>query len=192
MTERAPRSQKGGSWWHKLLFWHSNDLEDSLALDPSVPLAPRSDQLERAFQNEWSRSANFNFRGTAFAVGPAVAILLLAQFAAVWLDDNRWTLPDIWDRAMQLLLLVTVVALLLCAACALFVVWPRGGFKDDLGKRLAHLGQGEDEEAARSLYEAIIRLQRANNTKVRWVRYASVFLSAAVIGTAAQGAIFGF
>ena len=58
----------------------------------------RLDRLQRAFDTELQSNISLNLRGTALAIGSALAILLVAQFSATWLDDNSWEFPATGTR----------------------------------------------------------------------------------------------
>ena len=111
-------------------WWRKSELEDAQELEPTDHLGPRIERLERAYDTEVMASMSLNIRSAALAVGSAIAILLLAQFSATWLDDSAWTLPDISDAVMQVLLPITVVAL---AGCILVTVslLATGAFRED-------------------------------------------------------------
>src|SRR5512134_1671736 len=85
----------------------------------------RVDRIQRAFDTELQSNVSLNLRGTALAIGSALAILLVAQFSAVWLDDNEWSFPGNWDTVQRVLLALSLVALVLCLVIAVWVIWPR-------------------------------------------------------------------
>jgi hypothetical protein len=66
-------------------------------LTPASGIERRLDRLQRAFDTELQSNISLNLRGTALAIGSALAILLVAQFSATWLDDNSWEFPGHWD-----------------------------------------------------------------------------------------------
>ncbi|MGH2950997.1 MAG: hypothetical protein ACRDKX_03005 [Solirubrobacterales bacterium] len=163
--------------------------------DQPAPLAGRLDALERAQQAELTESASLNGRGTALAAASALSILLLAQFAGVWLDEGRWKLSRPYDWIQQDILLPgSVGALLLCLLLACVVVWPRRRAGSELKGRLERVGQGgaADEEEARLLLTVVDAQRIANERKSRFLRLASIPLVLAVGLVVAQSMIFAF
>jgi hypothetical protein len=171
-------------------WWRPTDLEDTRSLEASEDLPQRIDRLERAFATELTGSMSLNIRGTALAAASAVALLLLAQFSAVWLDDNSWHIPDIPDKAMQLLLVATAVALAGCVLVAVIAVWPRRRWASELRDRIERLNEGADLEEAKLLLGMVDKERAANERKSRLLRVAAIPFLAAVLGTVAQGTIF--
>lgn len=166
------------------------ELEEARPLAPSADLASRIDRLEKAYDAEMSASASLNVRGVALAVGCAIGILLLALFSATWLDDNTWSLPDIWDAVMIALLPLTVSALGVCIVVAGLAVWPKRRSATELRDRIVHINAGDDQKAAAALLKIAERRRAANERQARLLRAASLPLALAVIGTMAQSMVF--
>src|SRR5215207_5994699 len=165
-------------------------LEQARELKPGRGLANRVDRLQRALDAELARSTSLNIRGTALAAGSALAILLLAQFSAVWLDDNSWVLSDAADKAQRALLYLSLGFLLVCLLFAGVIITPRRRIGGDLKARLDALNAGRGQEEAELLLGAT-EIQRASNERRgRHLRYASVPLALAIAAGVGQAVIF--
>ena len=179
----------GGDWWRK------TELEEARSLDEvatsNTDLPRRIERLERAFQAELTASMSLNIRGTALAAASALAILLLAQFSAIWLDETHWKLTGWLEWIMRYLLLPgSVIALVVCIAVSVVATWPRRAWASDFQDRLQQLGQGNDQKEA-ALLLGMVEGQRARNErKARILRFASIPLVAAVFCTVAQAGVF--
>src|SRR5688572_498235 len=127
---------QGNSWWRRGEFEETTPPPRDAAA-----LKHRIERLERAYQAELTGSMSLNIRGTALAAASALAILLLAQFSAIWLDDNRWELSESLDFMQRYILLPGAVgALLLCLLAAVIAVWPSRHRAAELKQRLARIG----------------------------------------------------
>ena len=165
-------------------------LERARELKPGRGLANRVDRLQRALDAELARSTSLNIRGTALAAGSALAILLLAQFSAVWLDDNSWVLSDAADKAQRILLYLSLGFLLICLLFAGLIITPRRRIGADLKARLDALNAGRGQEEAELLLGAT-EIQRASNERRgRHLRYASIPLALAIAAGVGQAVIF--
>jgi hypothetical protein len=193
------------AWWKKSNLEEAHALEEleearapegpgarESAREATDDLAARTESLERASATEHTRAVSLNIRATALGGGSAVAILLLAQFSALWLDDNSWSLDDLWDTVLQILLLVTVVAFGLASLFALFALWPRPGSAAARRDRIDSIVAGADAEQADLLLGIVDRLRATNETRSRVLRLASVLFAIALVGTVAQSMIFAF
>jgi hypothetical protein len=179
---------QGNSWWRR------GELEET-APPPrdAAALKHRIERLERAYQAELTGSMSLNIRGTALAAASALAILLLAQFSAIWLDDNRWELSESLDFMQRYILLPGAVgALLLCLLAAVIAVWPSRHRAAELKQRLARIGEGDDAEEAQLLLGITDAERVGNERKARILRVASVPLGVAVVLIVAQSMIFAF
>jgi hypothetical protein len=173
--------------------WRKTELEKAQELKPEAGLAQRVDRLERAFQAELTSSASLNGRGSALAVGSSLAILLLAEFSATWLDDSEWDLPRFWDTTMlNVLLPASMVALVLCIVLAVRAVWPKRTWADLQKGRVTAMSLGESEDEARALL-MMVELQRATNErKARLLRWTAAPLAVAIVAVIAQSMVFAF
>jgi hypothetical protein len=177
------------SWWRG--WWQKTELEADRALTPPEALpAGAADRLERAFASELTSSMSLNIRGTALGAASAIAVLMLAQFSAIWLDDHSWQLPDLWDTAMLVLLSVTVVAFGLASLVAGVAVWPKRRWATKQRDRVQILASGDDAANAALLVSMVESQRRVNERRSRLLRVTAVFFGLALIGTIAQGAIF--
>jgi hypothetical protein len=173
-----------------MTWWKRSPVEQPLALEPGEQLAQRIPSLEQAFDTELTGSMSLNIRGAFLAAGAAVALLLVAQFSATWLDDGHWEFPDVWDIVMQVLLVLTFVAFALSVLLSVWAVWPRRGFAADLRERIERMNAGDGPGEAALLLKMLDSLRVANERKSRWIRLASVPFAVAVLGTVAQSLIF--
>ena len=165
-------------------------LEKPEALEPGENLGNRVDRLQRAFDAELTRSTSLNMRGAALAVGSALAILLLAQFSSVWLDDNTWSFSDAADKAQRTLLYLSLVFLVICLVFAAFVVSPRLRVGGDLKDLLRALNAGDADKEAATLLRAA-EVQRASNEKRgRHLRVVTIPLAIAIAAGVGQAVIF--
>jgi hypothetical protein len=172
--------------------WRRSRVEQALALQPSEHLTRRIASLERAFGSELTGSMSLNIRGAFLAAGSAVALLLVAQFSATWLDDGHWEFADIWDIVMQAALVVTAVAFALSVLLSVWAVWPRRGFAPALRERIEKMNAGDREGEAALLLKMVDSLRVSNERKGRWIRIASLPFVVAVLGTGAQSLIFAW
>ena len=108
---------------------------------------------------------SLNLRGTALGAASAIAVLMLAQFSAIWLDDHSWRLPDLWDTAMLVLLAVTVVAFGLASLVAGIAVWPKRRWAAAQRERVEILASGDDAANA-ALLVTMVESQRRVNGRV--------------------------
>jgi hypothetical protein len=174
------------SWWRK------SRVEDPLELQPSDHLTERIESLERAFATELTGSMSLNIRGVFLVAGGTVALLLVAQFSATWLDDGHWEFPEIWDIVMQTALVVTALAFALSVLLSVWAVWPRRGFAPALRERVERMNAGDREGEAALLLQMLDSLRVSNERKGRWIRVGSLPFAVAVLGTVAQGLIFAW
>jgi hypothetical protein len=148
------------------------------------------DRLERAFEAEITASMSLNVRGTAIAAAAPIGILLLAQFAATWLDDNRWEIPAL--GLMKGLLSANVVLLVIAMAMAVRAVWPKRGWRDQQKRRLQALYAGDERTEGQLLLE-MVEIERASNEKkARRLRQAVVPLAIGVAFTCFIGGWFAW
>ena len=173
-----------GSWWRK------GGLEADRDLDAAPDLAGRLDRLERAFTSELTSSMSLNIRGTALAAASGVGVLMIAQFSAIWLDDNSWVLPDLWDAILLTVLTVTVVAFGLAALVAGVAVWPKRRWAGQQQLRLEKLAAGDEQGEAVLLLEMVERQRRVNERRGRLLRVGAIVFAVALLGTIAQATIF--
>ena len=173
-----------GSWWRK------GELEAHRTLDADVDLAQRRDTLERSFSAELTSSMSLNLRGTALAAAASVGVLLLAQFAAIWLDDNSWRLPDIADTALLLTLTGTVLALGFAALVAGIAVWPKRRWAAQQHERFQALAEGDESRESRLMLQMVERQRRVNERRGRLLRIAAILFAIGMLGSIAQGLIF--
>jgi len=173
-------------------WWRRSRVEQPLALKPGDPLTRRIPSLERAFATELTGSMSLNIRGAFLAGGAAIALLLVAQFSATWLDDGHWEFPDIWDIVMQTLLVVTAIAFALSVLLSVWAVWPRRGFAPALRQRIEKMNTGDRKGEAALLLTMLDSLRVANERKSRWIRLASLPFVVAVLGTVGQSLIFAW
>jgi hypothetical protein len=146
--------------------------------------------LERALSTEHTRSVSVNVRGTVIAVVSALALLLLAQFSALWLDDNRWHVPDLADWALRALLTLTVLAFTAACVLAGVAVWPNRGMARHQRDRIGSLDDGDEQRHAEALRAMVDGQHATNKRKSRWLLLASVAFALAIAGTVLQSAIF--
>jgi hypothetical protein len=165
-------------------------LERPEQLEPGKDLGKRIDRVQRAFDAELTRSSSLNMRGTALAVGSALAILLLAQFSSVWLDDNTWSFSDAADKAERILLYLSLVFLVICLVFAGVVITPRRRVGGDLKSLMRALNEGRAQDEAATLLQAT-EVQRASNEKRgRHLRVVTVPLAIAIAAGVGQAVIF--
>jgi hypothetical protein len=165
-------------------------LAEERQLEPGDNLAARLDRIQRAFDTEQASGASLNMRGSALALGSALAILLVAQFSAAWLDDNSWVFPGHWSTVQHVLLLISVAALVLCLLVAVVVVWPRRHWGSQMRRRVKLLADGGTNEEAELLLR-MLEIQRAvNERKSIGLRVAAIPLALAVIAVVGQSAVF--
>ncbi|MGZ5321405.1 MAG: hypothetical protein ACXWFN_08095 [Solirubrobacterales bacterium] len=174
-------SRKLRNWW---------TLVTTRQIEPARGLEHRRDRLQRALESELSTNASFTLRGTALAVGSALAILLLAQFSATWLDDNLWEFSGRFDDIQEACLFISIGALAACILLAWFVVWPRRRSSEEKLDRVTYINEGRNAEEAR-LVLRMLESQRAMNERKRiCLRIASIPIAVAVVTAMAQAAIF--
>jgi hypothetical protein len=173
-----------GSWWQK------GKLEADRNLPAAPGLAERTDRLERVFGSELTSSMSLNLRGTALAAASSIGVLMLAQFSAIWLDDNRWRIPDLWDYVLLVTLTVTVVAFGLAALIAGVAVWPKRRWAGEQQARLAKLASGDEAGEAALLLEMVERQRRVNERRGRLLRIAAIAFAIALLGTVIQAMVF--
>jgi len=156
----------------------------------------RLDRLQQALDTEISESMGVNIRGTAVAASSALALLLLAQFSAIWLDDNRWELLGEplgllpWFDLQKGLLYTSLIAFLATLALAIVTVWPRRNLSAASRERVGSLAAGKDADEAQTLLD-MVEIQRASNERRgRWLRLSAVPATVAIVATALQAAIF--
>jgi hypothetical protein len=174
------------SWWRK------DEIERPRELDGMGDLRDRAEQLERAFASELTGSASLNSRGSTLGAASALAILLVTQFSATWLDDNHWHFPDVWDTAMKVLLPLSIVLLLVCTVLAVVAVWPRRRWAVEQKERIDSLCRGDDAKEAELLLRMVDIQRAANERKSRLLRLASVPLALAIAAVVAQSMAFAF
>jgi hypothetical protein len=168
----------------------STDTTQSVDRESATRLAERTDHLERFLETEHARATSLNIRATALAGTSAIAILLLAQFSATWLDDNSWTLADEWDTALRYLLPGTVAAFALATGFALCALWPRTSSKAARSDRIDSLAAGDDEKQAALILKMVESLRKTNDLRNLFVRVASLAFALALAGTISQSTIF--
>jgi hypothetical protein len=173
-------------------WWRRSRVEQPLGLQPSEQLTRRIPSLERAFATELTGSVSLNIRGAFLAGAAAVALLLVAQFSATWLDDGHWEFPDIWDIVMQTALVGTAVAFALTVLLSVWAVWPRRGFAPALRQRIEKMNAGDRAGEAALLLQMLDGLRVSNERKGRLIRIASLPFVVAVLGTVAQSLIFAW
>ena len=165
-------------------------LERPEQLEPGKDLGQRIDRVQRAFDAELTRSSSLNMRGTALAVGSALAILLLAQFSSVWLDDNTWSFSDAADKAERILLYLSLVFLVICLVFAAVVITPRRRVGGDLKRLLRAMNEGRAQDEAATLLQAT-EVQRAwNEKRGRHLRVVTIPLAIAIAAGVGQAVIF--
>jgi hypothetical protein len=163
-------------------------LEKPEQLEPAKDLGQRIDRVQRAFDAELTRSSSLNMRGTALAVGSALAIRLLAQFSSVWLDDNTWSFSDAADKAERILLYLSLVFLVICLVFAAVVITPRGGWgrpqaPSSRNERGPCSGRGGDAVAA-------TRSASLERKRGRHLRVVTIPLAIAIAAGVGQAVIF--
>ena len=165
-------------------------LERPEQLEPGKDLGKRIDRVQRAFDAELTRSSSLNMRGTALAVGSALAILLLAQFSSVWLDDNTWSFSDAADKAERILLYLSLAFLVICLVFAAVVITPRRRVGGDLKRLLRAMNEGRAQDEAATLLQAT-EVQRAwNEKRGRHLRVVTIPLAIAIAAGVGQAVIF--
>ena len=175
--------------WIASLF-PSPELERPEDLRPGANLGNRVDRLQRAFDAELTRSTSLNMRASVLAVGSALAILLLALFSSIWLDDNTWSFSDAADKAQRILLYLSLIFLVVCLVFAGVVVTPRRRVGGELKQLLRALNDGNADQEAATLLRAA-EVQRASNEKRgRHLRVVSIPLAIAIAAGVAQAVIF--
>ena len=122
----------------------------------------RLDRLQRAFDTELQSNISLNLRGTALAIGSALAILLVAQFSATWLDDNSWEFPGHWDTVQRVLLVASLVASIVCLIVAVW--WSGRGAGGEMMDRIDYLNKGSARKEAVALLR-MLESQRALNER---------------------------
>ena len=167
-----------------------HELEQPEELQPGKDLGKRLDRVQRAFEAELARSSSLNMRGTALAVGSALAILLLAQFASVWLDDNIWSFAGAADKAERILLYVSLGFLVVCLAFAGVVISPRRRVGGELRELLRAINDGRDQDEAAALLRAAEVQRAANEKRGRHLRVVTIPLVIAIAAAVAQAVIF--
>ena len=156
----------------------------------------RLDRLQQALDTEATGGMSLAVRGTAVAASSALALLLVAQFSAIWLDDNKWELPgdligllpyfDLQKGLLYTSLLFYVLAL----ALAIFALWPRRNLSDASRERVESIRTGKDRDEAQHLLD-MVEIQRASNERrAKWVRRSAVPALIAIVATALQAVIF--
>jgi hypothetical protein len=165
-------------------------LERPEQLEAGKDLGKRIDRVQRAFDAELTRSSSLNMRGSALAVGSALAILLLAQFSSVWLDDNTWSFSDAADKAERILLYLSLAFLVICLVFAGFVITPRRRVGTDLKKLLRALNEGRAQDEAATLLQATEVQRAANEKRGRHLRVVTVPLAIAIAAGVGQAVIF--
>jgi hypothetical protein len=161
-------------------------------LRPASGIERRLDRLQRAFDTELQSNISLNLRGTALAIGSALAILLVAQFSATWLDDNSWEFPGHWDTVQRILLVVSLVALIACLAVAVWVVWPRRRWGREMMERIDFLNKGSARKEAVALLRMLESQRALNERKGRRLRWGSIPLVIAVAAVVGQAAFFAW
>src|SRR5918996_738513 len=161
-------------------------------LKPASGIERRLDRLQRAFDTELQSNISINLRGTALAIGSALAILLVAQFSAVWLDDNSWEFPGIWDTVQRVLLVVSLVALVVNLIVAVWVVWPRRRWGKDMAERIEYLNKGSARKEAVALLRMLESQRALNERKGRRLRWGSIPLVIAVAAVVGQASFFAW
>jgi hypothetical protein len=159
-------------------------------LVPARGLERRLDRLQRAFDTELSSGASLNVRGTALAVGSALAILLVAQFSAVWLDDNNWDFPGRWDTLQEAFLYLSIFSLIACLVLAVIVIWPGRHTSTEMEDRIRFLNEGKAREEAKILLRMLEGQRARNERKAHWLRWAAIPLALAVATVVAQATVF--
>jgi hypothetical protein len=165
-------------------------LEKPEQLEPGKDLGKRIDRVQRAFDAELTRSSSLNMRGTGLAVGSALAILLLAQFSSVWLDDNTWSFSDAADKAERILLYLSLLFLVICLVFAAVVITPRRRVGGDLKRLLRAMNEGRAQDEAATLLQAT-EIQRAwNEKRGRHLRVVTIPLAIAIAAGVGQAVVF--
>jgi hypothetical protein len=174
-------SRKLRNWW---------TLVTTRRIEPAKGLERRHERLQRALESELATNAGFTLRGTALVVGSALGILLLAQFSAVWLDDNLWDFSGRFGDIQEACLYISIGALAACILLAWFVIWPRRRLSEEKLDRVTYINEGRNAEDARLLLRMLESQRAANERKRVCLRVASVPIAVAVLTAVAQAAIF--
>ena len=181
MTLLDRLSRKLRNWW---------TLVTTRRIEPGEGLEHRRDRIQVALDSELATNASFTLRGTALAVGSALAILLLAQFSATWLDDNLWDFSGRFGDIQEACLYVSIAALAACILLAWFVVWPRRRTSEEKLDRVIYINEGRSAEEARLLLRMLESHRALNERKRICLRIASFPIAVAVVTAVAQAAIF--
>jgi hypothetical protein len=153
----------------------------------AVDDADRVDRFERMFAQEIAESASLNTRGSTLGGFSVIALLLSALFAANWLDDGKWRLDSLADKALTAGFWLGSIAFALCVLVSVWATFPRGSWMDDQRSRIAQLAKGEDTAQTNTLVQMIQKQHSRNRSKVRWVRIAGMLMAIGVVAAAVQG-----
>ena len=124
-------------------------LERPEKLEPGEDLSKRIDRVQRALDAELTQSGGLNMRGTALAISSALAVLLLAQFSSVWLDNDAWSFSDSGRRGRADPSLSLAGVSVICLSCGRGV-HPAATVGGDLKSLLRALNKGRARGGAAS------------------------------------------
>jgi hypothetical protein len=154
------------------------------------PDADELDRLDRALAAQLTSASGMSLRASFLAGAAALSMMLLALFSTSWLDDATWELSDVADTVVQWALAAAVLMLVVSLAASLLALFPRRGWSDRGDDQLRALMTGDRDREGALGVEMLCELRKANRSKARWLRVASVTLGLAFAAIVVHGGAF--